>query len=171
MNPFRIRLARPTDLVAIDAIERVSFAPERQASRRSLRHSLHSESQTVWVAEYRADGDARVVAVAVVHHRPHSLRLYSIAVHPAFCGRGVGQQLLEQVARQACETGRLTLILESDEANPALTAWYEKFGFRRIARLEDYYAPGAHAVRMRRMLDAGEQRKSKPQGTRSHADV
>lgn len=161
VNRLHIRLARLSDLAAIEAIERVSFSGERQASRRSLQRSLRSTSQTVWVMEDHANSNTRVVAAAVVHHRPHSLRLYSIAVLPEFRGHGAGGRLVERVVQQARETGRRALTLESDRANRALTGWYEKLGFSRVATLDNYYSPGATAVRMRRRLAPGRQEANK----------
>ena len=155
MSTLGIRSAKPADLSAIEAIENRCFHASRRSSRRSLKHSLHSPTQSVWVAVGRMDGAAQVAGSMTLYHYRLSIRIYSLAVLPAFRGTGTGRQLVQRAIALARETGRVSVTLEADRRNKVLTGWYEQFGFEVDRVLKDYYSPGRHAVRMRLSLSEG----------------
>lgn len=74
--------------------------------------------------------------------------LYWIAVDPAWQGKGIGSDLLEEVERRlAAEDGRLLVVETSSRAEYAPTrGFYERRGFRRTAVVPEYYAPGDDLV-------------------------
>lgn len=152
MSTLRIRGATPADLSAIEAIEQVCFPEERRSSRRSLRHSLHSSRQSVWIACVARSGQRFSAGVMVLHHHPLSLRIFSLAVLPSFQGEGIGGHLIDRAVALARRTGRQQITLEADCGNRVLTGWYERQGFQTVRRLDNYYSPGADAVRMKRKL-------------------
>jgi ribosomal protein S18 acetylase RimI-like enzyme len=149
MNTLTIRAAGPDDLSAIEAIEQRCFHGSRRSSRRALAHSLNSPAQTVWVAVDRVDGERQVAGAMILHHHPRSIRIYSLAVLPAFRGTGTGRRLVQRAVALTRKTGRIRVTLEADRRNKVLTGWYERFGFETYRILKDYYSPGRHAVRMR----------------------
>ncbi len=154
MNTCIVRAAVPSDLPAIEAIERRCFHASRRSSRRSLARSLRSSSQSVWVAVCRSNSPRQVVGAMVLRHYRLSLRIYSLGVLPAFRGSGVGRMLVQQAVRMARKGGRQVVSLEADRRNKVLTGWYETFGFETVCILKDYYSPGRHAVRMRFVLNS-----------------
>jgi ribosomal protein S18 acetylase RimI-like enzyme len=149
MSNLTIRSATPADLPAVEAIEIRCFSAARRSSRRALQHSLRSPAQSVWVASGRIDGKRQIAGAMILHHHRLSLRIYSLAVLPAFRGSGVGRRLVHRAVALARKTGRTSVTLEADRRNKVLTGWYEKSGFRTQRILNDYYSPGRHAVRMR----------------------
>jgi ribosomal protein S18 acetylase RimI-like enzyme len=152
MNVLTIRSAKPTDLPAIEAIEKRCFHASRRSSRRALKHSLTSPTQSVWVAVGCLDGKRQVAGAMVLYHHLLSIRIYSLAVLPAFRGSGVGRRLVQRAVGLARKSGRFSVMLEADRRNKILTGWYETFGFQIYRILKDYYSPGRHAVRMRLKL-------------------
>jgi ribosomal protein S18 acetylase RimI-like enzyme len=152
MSILTIRSAKPTDLAAIEAIEKRCFSGVRRSSPRALKHSLHSPAQSVWVAVARLDGKRQVAGVMILHHHLLSIRIYSLAVLPAFRGSGVGRRLVHRALALTRKTGRSSVTLEADRRNKVLTGWYETFGFQHHRILRDYYSPGRHAARMRLLL-------------------
>ncbi len=152
MNKLTIRAALPTDLSAIEAIENRCFRGSRRSSRRALAHSLRSPSQSVWIAVGRLAGKRQVAGAMILHHHRLSVRIYSLAVMPAFRGSGTGRRLVQRAVALAKKTGRSSVTLEADRRNRVLTGWYEQFGFATCRILKDYYSPGRHAVRMRLIL-------------------
>ena len=62
--------------------------------------------------------------------------------------QGVGRQLVQGGIEWASGHGATEMVLEVDETNaPALHA-YEGLGFRTLARRDDYYGTGLHALVM-----------------------
>jgi ribosomal protein S18 acetylase RimI-like enzyme len=158
MSTIQIRAATREDLQAIEAIEKRCFSAERRSSLRALRHSLQSPAQSVWVAVGRLDGRRQIAGVLVLHHHLLSIRIYSLAVLPAFRGNGTGRRLVQRAVTLARKTERSSVTLEADRRNKVLTGWYETFGFETYRILKDYYSPGRHAVRMRLALKGGRAR-------------
>lgn len=139
----------------VESIEQACFSALRRCSRRSLRHSLHSAAQEVALA---VAADGRVVGALVLHMHPHTVRIYSLAVLPAFQGCGVGRLLMAHAAMRAARGGRHRMSLEADRRDARLLRWYAGFGFKTAGVLADYYAPGCDAVRMWRALPAAKQK-------------
>lgn len=73
-----------------------------------------------------------------------SFDLYWIAVDPAFRGRGVGRRLLSAAEEAIRSQGGAQLFAETSSLPlyESARAFYEATGFRLLARLPDFYAPG-----------------------------
>jgi len=145
MSTIHIRAATRKDLPAIEEIEKSCFPADRRTRPRALRHSFKSPIQSVWLA---VSGQEAAGAM-VLWHYPRTLRIFSIAVQPAFRGSGTGQRMMEKAFALAKKAGCTAVTLEADKSNRVLTGWYEKFGFEIKQTLRDYYSLGHHAVRMR----------------------
>ncbi|MBM4153208.1 MAG: GNAT family N-acetyltransferase [Kiritimatiellaceae bacterium] len=150
-NPS-IRSALLSDLPAVEEIENCCFSVSRRSSRRALRHSLISKTQSVWLSTTCVDGVEKVSGAMVLYHHRLSIRIYSLAVLPAFRGVGAGRQLVHFAIELARQTERVSVTLEADRRDAVLTRWYEGFGFNTYRVLQDYYSVGRHAVRMRLWL-------------------
>ena len=64
----------------------------------------------------------------------------TIAVHPAWQGRGVGGLLMETLLRDLYARRARELFLEVDEGNAPALRLYDRLGFREVGRREAYYA-------------------------------
>jgi [ribosomal protein S18]-alanine N-acetyltransferase len=143
--------ANAADLPDLWRLECACFDATRRTNRRGLRRSLQSPRQRVRLLRLNAGEPAAAYATLFLH--PHTLRIYSIAVAPEHQGRGLGKALVKDAIALAVRAGARTVSLEVDALDTALMAWYERQGFATVARLDDYYAAGRPAVRMRRPLD------------------
>lgn len=151
MKSISIGTGKPDHLEALEAVENRCFSVVRRSSRASLRRSLQSPSQQVWIAWGHLPGGGRQMAgVMTLHWRRLSVRIYSLAVMPAFRGAGIGRLLMERACREAARRGGCYLSLEADRRDRRLVDWYRRFGFDVVQILPDYYRPGRDAVRMRR---------------------
>lgn len=138
------RRATLRDLPAVRALEAAAFQPYRRASAASLRRSLTSRRQSVWVLE----GPHGIDAFLVLWHHPHRLRVYDIATRPERQGQGLGSLLMQHAQRLAQTNGCTWLSLEADPKEPGLVPWYEKQGFQKTKRLPGYYKNGNAAIRL-----------------------
>lgn len=152
------------------ALEHASFAPERQEGKTSIKRSILSPHQEVWVLRATAAADTAGITVGtagdsttsgggiraamVLRLNTHTLRIYSIAVCQSCRGLGLGQQLLDHALARAKKLGKTTVSLEADAANPRLLSWYGSRGFTPVKRLADYYGKGQDGIRLRRQAVA-----------------
>jgi [ribosomal protein S18]-alanine N-acetyltransferase len=151
VNSIAIRPAHLSDLDAIERLERVVFPGDR-LSRRSLRAFIVAPHRPVLVATDAAG----VAGYALVFLRKggRTARLYSLAVDPSRSRQGVGRALIVAAQTYAIEQGRPTLRLEVREDNHRAIALYERLGYRRFGRAENYYEDGAAALRLEKRLIA-----------------
>jgi D-alanine-D-alanine ligase len=77
-----------------------------------------------------------------------SYDLYWIAVDPAHQGRGLGRRLLERAERDVVRRGGARLYIETSSRAPyrRTRRFYRDAGYRRAARLADFYARGDHKL-------------------------
>ena len=70
--------------------------------------------------------------------------LYWIAVEPRLQGRGIGRAILDLTESLIAKAGGRRLYAEtsSQESYAPTRSFYEKNGFKRLALIEDFYAPG-----------------------------
>jgi D-alanine-D-alanine ligase len=74
--------------------------------------------------------------------------LYWIAVSPETQGTGVGTILLKEVEGRLTRSNARLLIIETSSRPPydPTRAFYEKRGYREVARIHDFYEDGDHRV-------------------------
>ena len=76
----------------------------------------------------------------------------TLAVRPSARRGGIGTALVRAALAAVGAAGAKAMFLEVAEANGAAIHLYAAAGFTRIGLRRDYYAPGAHALAMRRSL-------------------
>src|SRR5438067_2150071 len=89
-TPFRLRPARPDDVPALAAIDRLSFGARDAFPPRTLRHLIARAKAVTIVAESMPARRPLAYATALLRSvpgKPLSARLYSIAVHPLSRGQ------------------------------------------------------------------------------------
>jgi ribosomal protein S18 acetylase RimI-like enzyme len=103
----------------------------------------------VWVAEI----DARLAAVLVLEQLKDHLLLYSIAIRPAFQGRGLAAKLLAFADDQARKSGLSEIRLYTNEKMLRNQAIYARAGYREIGRRLHPNQSGLMLVDMAKTLD------------------
>ena len=122
------------DVPAAQEIERLSFSTPWPA------YALEQELTGNRLARYLvARAGERVIAFAGVWLMVDDAHITTFGVHPDWRRRGVGQQLLLNVADLAREIGARRLTLEVRAGNIAAQALYERFGFEIAGRRTAYY--------------------------------
>ena len=131
---FILRLAEIDDIPSIMEIEQICFDKD-SFSKRQFVYLISQAKGYFCVAEYqqRVGGYFSVL----INQRACSLRIYSIAVHPDFRGKKVGQLLIDQIAVIAQKQGLKRITLEVNVSNSPAIHLYEKNGFKCTADIED----------------------------------
>lgn len=78
--------------------------------------------------------------------------IQTLSVAPSHQGKGLGQQLLKDLEREATSRGANAIFLEVRVDNAAAIALYLKNGYQELGRRDNYYAPGIDALVMRKQL-------------------
>jgi glutathione synthase/RimK-type ligase-like ATP-grasp enzyme/ribosomal protein S18 acetylase RimI-like enzyme len=143
-----IRRSTQNDLSLLEEIERTCFPEFQQSSRRTLRLSLSSSAQEVWVAEIKMGKKKVPAGIMVLHLHPRTLRVFSIGVLNSFQGKGIGARLITHACNLAMASGYERISLEARSNDTHLIEWYEKAGFVVSELLPDYYMKGEDAKRM-----------------------
>ena len=134
-----VRKAQQSDIPAILEIEWECF-----------REDSFSKEQFAYVM---MEGDRVIAYVSLLFHGgTHYLRIYSIAVHPDFRGKGLGQALMDQTIRTANECKAAKITLEVKVTNAAAIALYMKNGFIPAGIKPCYYHDGSDAIYMQRLI-------------------
>ncbi|WP_420406625.1 GNAT family N-acetyltransferase/peptidase C39 family protein [Hoeflea sp.] len=153
MSVPRPRPAVQSDIPDLDRIEQAVFATDR-ISRRSFRKLIARPTAETLVIEI--DGEICGYAMILFRAGAALARLYSLAVAPEHAGKGYGKVLLSAAEKAAMDHDRILLRLEVREDNAAAIALYRGSGYRRIGRVEHYYADGMSALRFEKLLRGSE---------------
>ena len=117
-----------------------SWVPERVAA------SLRQPETNVLVA--RAGG--RIAGFGIMRYGAEAAHLDLFAVDRAW--QGQGRRLLEWLERPARVAGLARIVLEVRAENAGARAFYERLGYRPLARLPGYYQGREAALRLGRSL-------------------
>lgn len=146
---FAFRLAIVADIPSIMEIELMCFEQDSFSKRqftylisRAQGHFLVVESQ------------GRIVGYLslLINKRAHSLRIYSLAVHPVFRGKGVGQLLMDRAVDVAYQESLGKITLEVNVSNFSAIHLYEKNGFECAGIRKNYYHDGTDAHYMQKSV-------------------
>ena len=129
-----IRRMKVEDVPAVHEIDVLSFSlpwPER-----SFRFELaENPVSRGWVLEE----DGRVAAMLVLWFIVDEAHIATIAVHPDFRRKGLGEQILIHALRAAQTEGAQRAFLEVRAGNVAAQAMYKKYGFVEDGIRPKYY--------------------------------
>lgn len=76
--------------------------------------------------------------------------IHTLTVLPEFRRRGIASHMLKDLEDWARGKGIEKFMLEMREGNTEAQPLYEKYGYQVISRRDNYYAPGIHALIMRK---------------------
>lgn len=76
--------------------------------------------------------------------------IHTLTVLPEFRRKGIATHMLKELEAWAKEKGIESFMLEMREGNNEAQPLYEKHGYQVISRRDNYYAPGIHALIMRK---------------------
>jgi ribosomal protein S18 acetylase RimI-like enzyme len=104
-----------------------------------------------------AKNGAQIAGYAVWGHTPCTdavYDLYWIAVDPTLHGQGVGRQLMAACEHDVRARGGRMVLIETEGTPPyeATRRFYLSLGYAEVARIGDFYRPGADKVVYRRSL-------------------
>src|SRR5689334_6302475 len=142
VGPFRLR-----DMDRILEIEHASFGND--AYDRNLFAEFFHNCGDLFLVAVRS---TRICGYIVSCTSRGRAELISIAVAPAERGRGAASVMLESTIRRLRRRGVPRLWLMVRASNTPARAFYEKYGFRRLRRVRQYYEDSEDGVLMSKDL-------------------
>ena len=137
------------DVPALVGIEKEVF-PESPWSAAQFREELSGVPKTRRYLVAHEKGV--IVGYAGVALAGDVADIHNIAVIPNYRKQGIASHLLDELENWAISKGVTALMLEIREGNAEAFPLYEKRGYAVISRRDNYYAPGVHALIMRKEL-------------------
>jgi ribosomal-protein-alanine N-acetyltransferase len=147
-----------------DSTEVVPLQREHLDQILSIERLSFTDPWTRGMFESELDVEARGYARGAMRHRsligyifaviiPDEAHIGNLAVTPSERGRGVAQELLNQLVRDATEAGVTRVTLEVRASNRTARKFYYKNNFIDIAIRKNYYrSPVEDAIVMYRVL-------------------
>lgn len=148
---WRIRIAQPSDLPALVAIEKECF-PEDAFSIRQIRYYFRrsipaGNMQILLLCDPAGDTAGAVCLCTPTRPGWRTARLFSIAVRPALQKQNLGDLLLADAEERARQCGYHRIYAETRLDNTASRRLLARRGWRSIRALPDYYGPGADGMK------------------------
>ena len=144
-----IRTATSDDIPALLDVENISFRGDR-ISRRSFGHLLTRGNAITLLDEH--DDGLRGYVTLLFRKNVSLARVYSIATHPDYLGRGVAAGLAMAAEQAALERNCATMRLEIRKDNDASMRLFRSRGYRIFGEHPAYYEDGMDAFRLEKSL-------------------
>lgn len=147
--PRVVSAQKPEHALAMEALEYACFDYD-QINAATFKRFLAAGRASAWLLHI---GKQYAGYVLVLYHKGQkAARIYGIAVHPDFRGKGFANMLMTTAEKEAIARKMQSMRLEVKVDNASARALYEKYGFEVVSRLPAYYDDGQDAWRMRKLL-------------------
>jgi ribosomal-protein-alanine N-acetyltransferase len=138
--------ARAHDAAAISAVHAASF--QRGWSEDEFHRLLADRS----IVAHRATSGRTLTGFILSRFTAGEAEILSVAIAPAWRGRGLSRPLLELHLRRLAGLGARTVFLEVDKHNAPAGKLYRRAGFYEVGQRQGYYGGKAAALVLRRDL-------------------
>jgi ribosomal-protein-alanine N-acetyltransferase len=119
---------KAADISQVFALDVLSFS--LPWTERSYHYEVtENEHSRPWVVEDTSQSPARIVGMIVVWLIIDEAHIATIAVHPNYRRRGIGQRLLANALLETQKEGATLAFLEVRQSNLGAQALYNRFGF------------------------------------------
>lgn len=133
-----IRKMQITDVQAVLEIDRLSFPIPW--SKNTYRYEIEeNRSSYLHVLEVPHNGQNRIVGYVGFWFIIDEAHISTIAVHPNFRGRGLGELLLQWALNKTYDLGARLITLEVRVSNQTAINLYEKYHFEVVGTRPRYY--------------------------------
>jgi ribosomal-protein-alanine acetyltransferase len=152
MSPmaFTIEDASLRHLDRLYEIETECF--EREAfTKQQIAHLLTDYNSVSLVAKVNNEIVGFIIGMIYIERNKLTGHILTIDVSPTQRQKGIAQKLLQRIEKIFKEKGVKACRLEVKEDNIAALGLYQKLGYKKIARLKNYYG-NVHGIYLRKDL-------------------
>ncbi len=148
---FAVRQVRLRDLGRILEIEAASFGADAY-DRNLFAEYTRKCGGLFLVAEWGNKVYGYSITVLSPGGTGNRAELVSVAVDPAFLGKGAASALMDSSLRRLRRRGVTRLRLMVNVMNFRALGFYKKYGFRKLRRVKRYYEDGTDGISMAKDL-------------------
>ena len=112
---------------------------------------LTDSNSVIFVSKVKDEIVGFVIGKTYMDKKPATGQILTIDVSPKHRRKGIGQRLLHEIEKTLKDKGVKICYLEVRENNFAALSLYQKLGYKKVGRLENYYG-NVHGIRLRKVL-------------------
>jgi ribosomal-protein-alanine acetyltransferase len=131
-------------------IERECFDKEA-FTRQQIAYLLKDYNSINLIARINNEIAGFIIGAAYYERNAQVGHILTVDVTPTYRQKGVAQKLLQEIEKIFKEKGFRASYLEVREDNVAALGLYRKLGYKKIAKLKDYYG-NAHGIYLKKDL-------------------
>ncbi|MEM2143879.1 MAG: N-acetyltransferase [Candidatus Jordarchaeaceae archaeon] len=149
MSEVVIDKAELKDLNILHKIERESFP--RNAFPKSFLKYLIIHHNSIFL-NAKIKGEIVGFIAGLIQDAYPLSRIYTLEVKPEFRRKGIASKLLQTLENEFRKRGAIVSTLEVEVNNTAALNLYQKFGYKKVRVLEDYYGKNRNGFEMTKNL-------------------
>jgi ribosomal-protein-alanine acetyltransferase len=131
--------------IEIECFEKEAFTKQQIASL------LKDYNSISLIAKVNSEIIGFIIGMIYYERNAQVGHILTIDVTPAYRRKGVAQKLLQEIEKIFKEKGSRECRLEVREDNIAALGLYQKLGYKKIAKLQNYYG-NAHGIYLKKDL-------------------
>jgi len=148
--PITIEDASIRHLDKLYEIEMECF--EREAfTKQQIAHLLTDYNSVSLVAKVNSEIIGFIIGIIYLERNSPTGHILTIDISPIYRRKGIAQKLLQEIEKIFKEKGVKACRLEVREDNIAALRLYQKFGYKKVAKLKNYYG-NAHGIYLKKDL-------------------
>jgi len=120
-------------------------------TKQQIAYLLTDSNSVILVSRVKDEVVGFVIGKTYMDKKPAAGQILTIDVSPKHRRKGIGQRLLHKIEKTLKDKGIKICYLEVRENNFVALSLYQKLGYKRVGRLENYYG-NAHGIRLRKAL-------------------
>jgi ribosomal-protein-alanine N-acetyltransferase len=125
---------------------------EREAfTKQQIAHLLTDYNSVSLVAKVNGEIVGFIIGMIYLERNSLTGHILTIDISPIHRQKGTAQKLLQEIEKIFTEKGVKACRLEVREDNIAALRLYQKFGYKKVAKLKNYYG-NAHGIYLKKDL-------------------
>jgi len=120
-------------------------------TKQQIAYLLTDSNSVILVSRVKGEIVGFIIGKIYMDKKTSAGQILTIDVSPKHRRKGIGQRLLQEIERTFKDKGVKICYLEVRENNFVALSLYQKLGYKKVGRLENYYG-NAHGIRLRKAL-------------------
>jgi len=120
-------------------------------TKQQIAYLITDSNSVILVSRVKGEIVGFIIGKTYMDKKPATGQILTIDVSSKHRRKGIGQRLLQEIERTLKDKGVKICYLEVRENNIVALSLYQKLGYKKVGKLENYYG-NAHGIRLRKAL-------------------